>query len=210
MSANTTMMRGIAVVVLTVAGAISPIVPHAMAEPPGSALTPSGSPGPLGALTDLVTDRLHVSDDVAAAKFGTGSPIDDPVRERQVLDQVRVRADTLGLDPNAVTAFFRDQINASKVVQRGLFARWTAHPNEAPTTRPDLGRIRIQLDRLTTALLEQLDATVDARTEPVPCVAHLTLAAGSTVVAERLDALHGRALGTAVRSICVPSPRETP
>lgn len=126
---------------------------------------PHKTSGRLGALTDLVVERLRVSDDVAAAKFGTGSPIDDPAREQQVLDQVRQQAVALGLDPEQAAAFFRDQITASKVVQRGLFARWTVHPDETPTTRPDLGEIRTRLDRLTTDLLSELKDTVDVRAQ---------------------------------------------
>ncbi|MCS7476795.1 chorismate mutase [Umezawaea endophytica] len=168
----------------------------------GGTVAPSGSFGRLGPLTDLAVERLRVGDDVAAAKFGTGAPIDDPAREQQVLDQVRRQAVALGLSPDAAAAFFRDQITASKVVQRGLFARWTAHPGEAPTTRPDLGTIRARLDRLTTALLQQLSTTVDVRAEPTSCPVQLALAAGSAVVLESLDTLHRRALGSAVRSVC--------
>jgi chorismate mutase len=206
---NSKMARGIAVTTLAVAGTMSVTVPQAMAagapmnsESSSSAVATDGSFGRLGALTDLVVKRLRVSDDVAAAKFGTSSPIDDPAREQQVLDQVRQQAAALGLDADAATAFFQDQITASKVVQKGLFARWTAHPDEAPTTRPDLGQIRTQLDQLTAALLQQLKSTVDVRTEPISCTVQLTLAAGSAVVLDRLDVLHRRALGTAVHSVC--------
>ncbi|KAA9156020.1 chorismate mutase [Amycolatopsis acidicola] len=162
--------------------------------------------GRLGALTGLVVERLRVSDDVAAAKFGTGSPIDDPAREQQVLDHVRDQATALGLAPAATAAFFQDQITASKVVQKGLFARWTAHPGEAPATRPDLGQIRTRLDQLTTGMLQQLKATVDVRAEP-GCTVQLILATTSATVLQRLDALHRRALGTAARSVCASSVR---
>ncbi len=70
---------------------------------------------------------------MAASEFGTGSPIDDPAREQQVLGQVRAQAGALELDQDAATAFFRDRITAGKVVQRGLFDRWTAHPDQAPS-----------------------------------------------------------------------------
>ncbi|MGW4529037.1 chorismate mutase [Amycolatopsis sp. NPDC004378] len=194
--------RGIAATALTVAGAMTLTVPAAAAAEVPAALTANGSFGRLGPLTDLVVERLRVGDDVAAAKFGTDSPIDDPAREEQVLNQVRAQAAAIGLDPDAAAAFFRDQITASKVVQRGLFARWTAHPDEAPTTRPDLGRIRTRLDRLTTDLLTRLASTVDIRAERIPCGAQLVLATGSAVVLDRLDALHRQALGTAVHSVC--------
>ncbi|WP_431039374.1 gamma subclass chorismate mutase AroQ [Streptomyces sp. P6-2-1] len=98
--------------------------------------------GRLGPLTGLVVERLRVSDDVAASKYATGSPVDDPAREAQVLRQVREQAAAAGGDPDAAAAFFRDQIAASKTVQKGLLARWTARPAEAPRTQPDLGRTR--------------------------------------------------------------------
>ncbi|GHH30799.1 chorismate mutase [Lentzea cavernae] len=194
----------IAATALAVAGALSPTSVPATAAPltPELAITTGGSFGRLGPLTDLVVERLLVGDDVAAAKFGTSSPIDDPAREQQVLDQVRKQAVALGVAPDAAAAFFRDQITASKVVQRGLFARWTAHPDEAPTTRPDLGQIRTRLDRLTTELLGQLKATQDVRAQRVPCTVQLALATASAAVLQDLDALHRQALGTAVRSTC--------
>ncbi|MFH8447493.1 chorismate mutase [Streptomyces sp. NPDC018026] len=158
--------------------------------------------GKLGALTDLVIERLNVSDDVAASKFGTDSPIEDPAREEQVLEQVRTQAAAAGVDPDIAAAFFRDQITASKVVQKGLFARWTAHPEEAPTTRPDLGQIRQQLDRLTTELLQELKNTEELRGRPVSCTVQLALATGSGAVLERLDTLHRQGLRVATDSVC--------
>ncbi|MFE5211968.1 chorismate mutase [Streptomyces sp. NPDC056600] len=84
--------------------------------------TTSGPDG-RGPLTDVVVARIRLSGDVAAARFGTGAPFDDPVREAQLLDQVRGQAEAAGVNPDAAAAFFRDLITASTVVQRGLFAR---------------------------------------------------------------------------------------
>ncbi|GAA1560079.1 chorismate mutase [Kribbella lupini] len=214
MKTSSKVARGIAVTAVAAAGGMSLTVPSAMAaEVPQtslssiSALGPHESFGRLGPLTDLVIERLLVSDDVAASKFGTDSPIENPVREQQVLDQVRAQADALGLDPDDAVAFFRDQITASKEVQTGLFARWTAHPDQAPTTRPDLEQIRLRLDQLTTALLQQLAATVDVRDKPIACTVHLALAVGSGTVLEGLNTLHRQALGTAVRSVCTAAAR---
>ncbi|GLY87996.1 chorismate mutase [Actinoallomurus iriomotensis] len=205
------MARGLAVTALMV-GVTRVTVPQADAAgapthavPSNDALQSDRSLGRLGPLTDLVIHRLRVSDDVAASKFGTGSPIDDPAREQQVLEQVRNQAGDLGLDPGSATAFFQDQITASKVVQKGLFARWTAHPEEAPTTRPDLGQIRTRLDQLTADLLRELKATVRLRDEPTACTVQLAVAAGSGAALERLDALHRQALAGAVHSVCVAS-----
>jgi chorismate mutase-like protein len=158
--------------------------------------------GRLGSLTDLVIERLQVSDDVAGSKFGTDSPIDDPAREQQVLEQVRAQARALGLNADTAVAFFQDQITASKVVQKGLFARWTAHPDEAPAERPNLGQIRMRLDQLTTDLLQELKVTAKLRNKPIDCAVQLPLAAGSGSILERLDRLHRQALKTATRSVC--------
>lgn len=169
--------------------------PAAVADRPTAA-------GPLGPLTDLVIQRLQVSDQVAAAKFGTGQPIDDPVREQQELAQVRQDAMTLGIDPDATVRFFQDQIAASKVVQRGLFALWTAHPNLAPTSRPDLTVIRAELDRLTTELLSQL---VDVKNlqDGHGCRFALAEARITGEIVDHLDRLHRRALAVALESVCV-------
>ncbi|WP_367573479.1 chorismate mutase [Streptomyces griseoaurantiacus] len=175
----------------------------ASAEAPGGHTATAEPLGRLGPLTGLVIERLRVGDDVAASKFGTDSPIEDPVREQQVLEQVRTKAAALGLDPEDAAAFFQDQITAGKTAQKGLFARWTAHPEEAPTTRPDLAEIRERLDRLTTDLLDELKATEALRAKPVACTVQLALAGGSATVRERLDTLHRQALGTATHHVCV-------
>ena len=169
-----------------------------------SATSALRSLGALGLLTDLAIQRVLVSDQVAASKFGTGTPIDDPVREQQELDQVRQRSIGLGLDPNATVRFFANQINASKIVQRGLFQRWSARPSEAPTTRPDLGKIRTQLDQLTTELLQQLNATQHIRRSTLPCSIQRGEARVSGEIINRLDALHRRAVDVAVQSVCSP------
>ncbi|GAB3898425.1 hypothetical protein GCM10029964_082780 [Kibdelosporangium lantanae] len=81
---------------------------------PASASAPS-----LWRLTDLAAQRVRIADQVAAAKYGTPSPIDDPVREQQIYDSVAARAPGLGLDPQDAVRFFRAQIEANKLVQRG-------------------------------------------------------------------------------------------
>ncbi|MCK2243505.1 MULTISPECIES: chorismate mutase [unclassified Crossiella] len=156
----------------------------------------------LGPLTDLVIQRLLVGDLVAASKFGTGKPIDDPVREQQVLDGVRAQAGPLGLDPEATVRFFRDQITANKIVQRGLFDHWTRHPDQAPTTRPDLNLIRQRLDELATRMLAELVSTKDIRKPGIGCQVRLLVAQHVGAAQHRLDRLHRQALDTGVGSIC--------
>lgn len=153
-------------------------------------------------VTDLLVERLLLADKVAAAKYGTDTPIDDPAREAQILDDVRARASSLGLEPDAVAAAFRDQIEANKLVQRALHARWDAHPGERPTERPDLAReVRPALDRITTGLLAALRDTERTRTGP-SCGPRLATAVGWSAYTHRLDVLHLEGLGRALPSVC--------
>nr|BFF21649.1 hypothetical protein GCM10025730_51700 [Promicromonospora thailandica] len=116
-----------------------------------------------------------------------------------MLDQVRARARDAGVDPDVAVAFFRDQISASKEVQRGLLAHWAAHPAEAPTTRPDLGAIRERLDELTAGLLHELAAALELRAR---CAARPARVAPAVRARARgLDALHRRAVDAATRSV---------
>lgn len=162
------------------------------------------SPGRLGPLTDLAIQRLVVSDQVAASKFGTGQPIDDPVREKQELDQVRQDAVALGINPDAAVAFFQNQITASKIVQEGLFSLWTAHPALAPTTRPDLTTIRNELDQLTTEILQQLVSVKGLLADTPACHVQLAEARISGEIVNHLDGLHRHALSVALASVCAP------
>jgi chorismate mutase len=185
------------------------VMAPAMAMPGGSVLptTAAGngdrrSFGPLGQLTELAIQRLFVSDQVAAAKFGTGQPVDDPAREREVLNQVRQDATTRGIDPDTAVAFFQDQIIASKVVQVGLFQRWIAHPEQAPTTRPDLGQIRNQLDEIAIGIMQQLAATKAARQASPLCQVRQPEALVPEDALNHLDGLHRHALSVALQSLC--------
>lgn len=194
-------VRSVFVTVVVIAAAAvsgtAPATAHAPAAPKSATAAPA--PG-LGALTELFAERLLLADKVAAAKYGTEAPIDDPARERQILDDVAARA--AGLDPDSVTAVFRDQIEANKVVQRGLYARWDAHPDERPTERPDLAKeVRPALDLITTRLLAALQETVPVRAD-ASCGPRLYAEAALSAYGHRLDVLHLKGLGRALPSVC--------
>ncbi|GAA3720688.1 gamma subclass chorismate mutase AroQ [Streptomyces tremellae] len=163
---------------------------------------PAVSFGPLGPLAELAVRRIRLGDQVAAAKRSTGAPVDDPVREREELARVRRRAAELGLDPEAAARFFEDQIEASKVVQRGLLERWRDHPGEAPATCPDLAAVRAELDAVAQRLLYELAATERVRGAGPGCAVALSGARTAGAAVHRLDALHREALGIALRSVC--------
>ncbi|MFF7655862.1 chorismate mutase [Streptomyces sp. NPDC007983] len=169
----------------------------------GAAAEPGAQPshGQLRPLAGLSADRVLVADQVAAAKWGTDSPIDDPAREKQVLDAVAEQAREVGGDPAATSRIFRDQIEASKVVQRGLYRRWQADPSSAPTERPDLGKVRLEINRINGELVRAIAAATDARTAP-SCPARLLAGALATGHQKRLDGLHAVALTRALPSVC--------
>lgn len=156
---------------------------------------------PLRSLAALSAERAALGDLVAAAKWGTGGPIDDPARERQVLDAVGAQARQLGADPEATVRIFRDQIEASKIVQRGLHRRWAAHPAQAPTERPDLAVVRTEINRVNDALVRAVAASPRARSAP-SCRVLLPVTAADVRRERHLDALHTEALGRALRSVC--------
>ncbi|MFF3908501.1 chorismate mutase [Streptomyces sp. NPDC001848] len=179
----------------------APTAAAAAPLPAPAAVSVRPSASALHPVAELSAERLATADLVAAAKWGTDSPIDDPAREQQVLDSVAAQAQQLGADPDEVRRIFRDQIEANKIVQRGLFQRWTDHPDQAPTTRPDLAVVRQEINRINTALVQALAGTAEVRAVPT-CHPELAFAAVQVHHADRLDALHTRALVRSLRSVC--------
>jgi chorismate mutase len=155
----------------------------------------------LAGLVGLVDKRLELADTVAAAKWGTHGAIDDPPREQVVLDAAVAGSIKRGIDPEVSKVVFRDQIEASKAVQYGLFSHWSAVPEDAPTTIPDLGAIRPVLDQITEALLDSLAATQHIRTAAV-CQPEVLALRTRVEITRHFDASHRQALGRALRSVC--------
>ncbi|MFJ3728604.1 chorismate mutase [Streptomyces sp. NPDC090045] len=84
---------------------------------------PARSSGPsaeqtLGTIVRLAAERVMTADTVAAAKWGTSRPIDDPSREKTVLASAASQAAKLRIDRATVQRIFKDQIAANKDVQR--------------------------------------------------------------------------------------------
>ncbi|WP_395372420.1 chorismate mutase [Streptomyces tubercidicus] len=185
-----------ATVLLT--GATGAVAAPPAPSPAATAHSPYGQLRPLAALS---AERLATADLVAAAKWGTGSPVDDPAREREVLNSVAEQARQFGADPAATVRLFRDQIEANKVVQRGLHRRWDANPAQAPTERPDLGQVRKEINRVNGELVRAIADSPSARSAPY-CAPLLTVAAAQARHERQLDGLHTSALARSLRSVC--------
>lgn len=176
-----------------------------LALPPVAALA-AHPPSGLDSLVVLSAERLETAETVAAAKWHTGAPVDDPAREEEVLDSAREEAARSATDPERAAAVVRDQIEAHKTVQHALHARWTALPGQAPTEEPDLGEVRPELDRITSGLVRELAAAEHERTR-ADCPGHLARSAdrdtrerGSDGAAP--DPLHTVALIRSLASVC--------
>jgi chorismate mutase len=163
----------------------------------------AGSAAQLDTLVELVVERLSLARDVAAAKYGSGDPIDDPVREQQVLRSAGCALDVTPIGHRTGMRFFQDQIEANKAVQRGLYHRWQRHPEEVPAANPDLTtEVRPKLDRITTQIIQQLTCMDEVPSFKPGDVADLIDRRVSAAVPERqLPRLHRHAAAFAMRSL---------
>ncbi|MCI1004508.1 MULTISPECIES: gamma subclass chorismate mutase AroQ [unclassified Herbaspirillum] len=118
---------------------------------------PPASRSDVEQLLTLQKTRLDVATPVARSKWNSHAPIDDPVREAVILDDVAARAQKLGLDAAWTRRFFQDQFEAGKIVQRDLHRQWRVEQRPPFTNPPDLAlQVRPVLDRLTPDLLAAL------------------------------------------------------
>jgi chorismate mutase-like protein len=114
-------------------------------------------PWGLEPLRQAIDRRLLLAEDVARFKWNTKAPIEDRAREAQIIAGLAKQAESVGVPAAQAEAFFRAQIEASKTVQRELFARWEAEHHGPFADAPDLaGVTRPKLDALTAQLLRGL------------------------------------------------------
>ncbi|MQA39440.1 gamma subclass chorismate mutase AroQ [Rugamonas sp. FT29W] len=104
-----------------------------------------------------IDQRLLLAQAVARAKWNAQAPIEDLGREAQVIQAAVKEGTALGLSSVWIETVFRAQIEASKTVQRELFAQWSAQHAGKFDDAPDLAKtVRPELDRLTTQLLRSM------------------------------------------------------
>lgn len=91
-----------------------------------SANGPAGADpaGGVHALRHLLVERLGLMEQVAAHKWNERLPIDDPVREANVLAAALARSRAAGLDVRLARRFIVAQMEAAKIVQRFYFDTW--------------------------------------------------------------------------------------
>ncbi|WP_050479621.1 gamma subclass chorismate mutase AroQ [Herbaspirillum rhizosphaerae] len=109
-------------------------------------------------LLTLMDQRLNVAVMVAQSKWNSGAPINDPVREQKILDDLSASLTNAGEgEKSFMRRFFQAQFDAGKLIQLDLHAQWRKDKHARFAAPPDLARdIRPELDRLTPLLIDAL------------------------------------------------------
>ncbi|KUI36979.1 chorismate mutase [Mycobacterium sp. IS-1496] len=167
----------------------------------GVAPAQADTDSPLSALVDAAAERLRTAEPVAASKWNTKAPIEDPARVEQVLDAVATDASARGVDADRVRRIFRDQISATESIQYTRFAQWKLDPAVAPATAPDLASSRGVIDGLNRTMVDQMAAHWPLFRSP-ECPQRVREATDQVAATRNLDELYRRALWFATRSYC--------
>jgi chorismate mutase len=152
---------------------------------------------PLQELIRLSANRVQLADRVAASKRASGKPVEDPIREAEQLQKLAEVAAERHIPQERVTAFFRAQIEASKLVQYELLAR--EHQDNGAT--PALEDVRAKLDGINNAMLERLPSAWGDR-DAADCDIRVRAAIAETARQQRLDRLHRLALVRSLGDFC--------
>jgi chorismate mutase len=155
-------------------------------------------------LVETSAQRLVLAEQVALAKWDTGTPVEDAPREAQVIASAIEAGESRGLEQKAVANFFRAQIEANKLVQYSLLAEWRRAgkaPDHAPVNLA--GTIRPELDQVQTALIAELAETAGVRAS-ASCRTDVARAVGKYESAHRnsFSSLRLIALDRAVAAAC--------
>jgi chorismate mutase len=151
-------------------------------------------------LPALLVERLAWMDEVARYKQVRGLPIEDAPREAALLDAMAREAETAGLPPAEVRAFFGGQIEAAKQAQLVWLRTHTDGPPPA-SSLPDLaGEVRPALDALRRRLIAALvKARGHDRPEAIVQHAHQRLRAAGHSEAVCHPALSGLRAGLGLK-----------
>jgi cyclohexadienyl dehydratase len=107
-------------------------------------------------LFDLVTERLALMPQVAAAKWVSGAPIADPAREQAVLDREAAMAGTMAISPLPVREFFAQQMRLGRDIQLQLHGDWLRNGCRTCAVTPDLKAFRSRIDGINDGILRAI------------------------------------------------------
>ena len=124
-------------------------------------------PWGIESLRAAIDARLMLAPDVAQYKWNHHLPIEDPRREAEVIATLGRQASELGVPLPWAEAFFRAQIEASKIAQNELFQGWDVFKHGDFPDAPDLAKVtRPKLDKLTDELLHAMAENWPALSDP--------------------------------------------
>jgi chorismate mutase len=170
----------------------------------GGEAYPQNAIDKLQPLVETSAQRLFVAEQVALAKWESGTPVEDVPREAQVIASAIKAGESRGLDQAAVSNFFRAQIEANKLVQYSLLAEWRRVGQVSDHTPVNLAEtIRPELDQLETALIAELAETAGIRASE-SCRTDVAKAVGKYVSAHKgkFSPLRAIALDRALAASC--------
>ncbi len=155
-------------------------------------------------LVEMSARRLAIAEQIALAKWDSGTPVEDASREAQVIASAVKAGESRGLDQATVSSFFRAQIEASKLVQYSLLAEWRRLGKAPDHTPVNLAStIRPQLDQLEIAMIAELAKTSDIRGS-ASCRGDIAKAVGKYVSTHKksFSPLQAIALDRATAALC--------
>lgn len=152
-------------------------------------------------LLERMAERNAIGDEVALSKWDTGKPVLDAVREAAVLEAVKGKAASHGLDPGDAAKIFAGLIESNKLVQYELLSEWRVRGVAPDGKRPELAALRVHLDQLEGELLQSFSQTAALRARK-DCPVSLAHAVGDFTQSHSLDAIHKMALVRSVGDLC--------
>jgi chorismate mutase len=158
----------------------------------------------LQSLVQSSARRLTLAEQVALAKWDSGTAVEDVPREALVIAGAVKMGESKGLDEASVANCFRAQIGANKLIQYSLLADWR-RAGKAPIHEPiNLNNtIRPELDQLQTTLNRELADTTAIRASK-SCRPEVAEPVGKYVLAHDLGSLQAIALDRAMAAACTP------
>ena len=149
----------------------------------------------LDLLVECLGDRLSLMPAVARYKWEHNLPIEDPARERSLIDRFVAEAQARGLDADWSRRVIAAQIAAARRVQEDCFENWqTSAPDEGDPVRDLQTELRPRIEQSTIQLIEIL-----MRLEP-----HRKSAAFREIFPSRTDSMVTReAISDKVRHLAI-------
>lgn len=165
---------------------------------------PQNAKDKLQPLVEMSARRLAIAEQVALAKWDSGTLVEDRAREAEVIANAAKAGESRGLDPAWVSDFFRAQIEANKLVQFSLLAEWRClgkAPDHIPVSLA--GAIRPELDKVQEALIAELAEAAQIRAS-ASCRTDIAKAVSKYVSAHknRFSPLKTTALNRAMAAVC--------